>query len=325
MPLPRRTFLQLAAGAAALPILPRLARAIDYPSRPVRVIAGFSPGSTTDIVARLIGQRLQARLGQSFVIENRTGAGGNIATEAVVRAAPDGDTLLVMSSSNAINMTLYQNLKFNVMRDLAPIIGIVSAPNAMVVNPSVPARTVPEFIAYAKANPAKVNMGSAGSGTSSHLAGELFNMLAGVKLTNIPYRGSPLALTDLLGGQVQVVFSPMPPTVAHIRSGALRALAVTGAKRWEVFPDIPTVGEFVPGYEASTWIGLGAPAATPAEIIDQLNRAIDAALAEPKIKASLADMGGVELGGTPADFGRLVADEVAKWGKVVRFANLKPE
>jgi tripartite-type tricarboxylate transporter receptor subunit TctC len=305
--------------------LPRLARAIDYPSRPVRVIAGFSPGSTTDIVARLIGQWLQARLGQSFVIENRTGAGGNIATEAVVRAAPDGDTLLVMSSSNAINMTLYQNLKFNVMHDLAPIVGIVSAPNAMVVNPSVPARTVPEFIAYATANPGKVNMGSAGSGTSSHLAGELFDMLAGVKLTHIPYRGSPLALTDLLGGQVQVVFSPMPPTVAHIRSGALRVLAVTGAKRWEVFPDIPTVAEFVPGYEASTWIGLGAPAATPTEIIDRLNREIDAALADPKIKTTLADMGGIELGGTPADFGRLVADEVAKWGKVVRFANLKPE
>jgi tripartite-type tricarboxylate transporter receptor subunit TctC len=325
MHLHRRRFLRLAAGAAAIPALVRPAFALDYPTRPVRVIAGFSAGSTTDIVARLIGQWLQLRLGQSFVVENRTGAGGNIATEAVVRAAADGYTLLVMSSSHAINATLYENLKFNVLHDVAPIAGIVSAPNAMVINPSVPAKTVPEFITYAKANPGKVNMGSAGIGTSSHLAGELFNMLTGVSLTHVPYRGSPQALTDLLAGQVQVVFSPMPPTVAHIRSGALRALAVTGTKRWDVLPDVPTVAEFVPGYEASTWIGLGAPVETPAEIIAALNREVDAALADRKLRAAFADMAGIELGGTPADFAKLLAAETEKWAKVVKFAGLKPE
>jgi tripartite-type tricarboxylate transporter receptor subunit TctC len=302
-----------------------MAGAQTYPSRPVRVIAGFSAGSTTDIVARLIGQWLQARLGQPFVIENRTGAGGNIATEAVVRAAADGTTLLVLSTSHAINATLYDNSRFNILRDIAPIAGIVSAPNVMVVNPSVPARTVPEFIAYAKANPGQVNMGSAGNGTSSHLAGELFKMMTGVALTHIPYRGSPQALTDLLGGQVQVVFSPMPPTVAHIRSGALRALAGTGLQRWEVLPDVPTIAESLPGYEASTWIGLGAPAHTPAAIVDKLNREIAAGGADPRMKASFADMGGIVLGGSPVDFATMLAAEVEKWGKVVKFAGIKPE
>jgi tripartite-type tricarboxylate transporter receptor subunit TctC len=325
MKLPRRSFLHLAAGATVLPIVSRIARAQTYPTRPVRIIAGFSAGSTTDIVARLVGQWLQARLGQPFVIENRPGAGGNIATETVVRSAPDGYTLLAVSSSHAINATLYDNLKFNILRDIAPVAGIVSAPNVMVVNPSVPARTVPEFIAYAKANPGKVNMGSAGNGTSSHLAGELFKMMTGASLTHIPYRGSPQALTDLLGGQVQVVFSPMPPTVQHIRASALRALAVTGATRWDVLPDIPTLAESEPGYEASTWIGLGAPAHTPAEIVDQLNREINVGGADPKMKASFADMGGIVLGGSPTDFGTMLAAEVEKWGKVVKFAGIKPE
>jgi tripartite-type tricarboxylate transporter receptor subunit TctC len=325
MRLPRRKFLQLAAGAAALPAGSRMAGAQTYPSRPVRIIAGFSAGSTTDIVARLIGQWLQTRLGEPFVIENRTGAGGNIATEAVVRAAADGTTLLVLSTSHAINATLYDNSRFNILRDIAPIAGIVSAPNVMVVNPSVPVRTVPEFIAYAKANPGQINMGSAGNGTSSHLAGELFKMMTGVALTHIPYRGSPQALTDLLGGQVQVVFSPMPPTVAHIRSGALRALAGTGLQRWEVLPDVPTIAESLPGYEASTWIGLGAPAHTPAAIVDKLNREIAASGADPRMKASFADMGGIVLGGSPADFATMLAAEVEKWGKVVKFAGIKPE
>ena len=325
MKLFRRQFLQLAAAAAALPTVSRFAWAQAYPTRPVRIIAGFSAGSTTDIVARLTGQWLQARLGQAFVIENRTGAGGNIATEAVVRAASDGSTLLVLSTAHAINATLYDNSKINVLRDIAPIAGIVSAPNVMVVNPSVPAKTVLEFVAYAKANPGKINMGSAGNGTSSHLAGELFKMMTGASLTHIPYRGSPQALTDLLGGQVQVVFSPMPPTVEHIRAGSLRALAGTGSKRWEALPDVPTLAESVPGYEASTWIGLGAPAHTPVGILDKLNREIAAGGADPKMKASFADMGGIVLGGSPTDFGTMLAAEVEKWGKVVRFAGIKPE
>jgi tripartite-type tricarboxylate transporter receptor subunit TctC len=323
--LPRRQFLQLAAGATALPIVSRIARAQTYPTRPVRIIAGFSAGSTTDIVARLVGQWLQTRLGQPFVIENRPGAGGNIATETVVRSAPDGYTLLAVSSAHAINATLYDNLKFSILRDIAPVAGIVSAPNVMVVNPSVPARTVPEFIAYAKANPGKVNMGSAGNGTSSHLAGELFKMMTGARLMHVPYRGSPQALTDLLGGQVQVVFSPMPPTVQHIRAGALRGLAVTGATRWDVLPDIPTLAESEPGYEASTWIGLGAPAHSPAEIVDRLNREINVGGADPHMKASFADMGGIVLGGSPTDFETMLAAEVEKWGKVVKFAGIKPE
>jgi tripartite-type tricarboxylate transporter receptor subunit TctC len=325
MKLPRRKFLHLAAGAAALPAVLRIARAQAYPTRPVRIVAGFPAGSTTDIVARLMGQWLQDRLGQPFVIENRPGAAGNIATEAVVKAPPDGYTLLMVGSSHAINATLYENLKFKIDRDIAPIGAIVSVPNVMVVNPSVSAKTVPEFIAYAKANPGKLNMASAGNGSSGHLAGELFKMMTGVNLVHVPYRGSPPALTDLLGGQVQVYFAPTPPSIEHIRAGKLRALAVTISTCWEALPGIPTVGEFVPGYEASTWSGLGAPRNTPAEIVDRLNKEINAGVADPKIRAGLDDMGGIVLAGSPADFGKLIAEETEKWGKVIRAANIKPE
>jgi tripartite-type tricarboxylate transporter receptor subunit TctC len=324
MKFPRRHFLHLAAGAAALPAVSRIARAQTYPSQLVKIVAGFPAGSTTDMVARLMAQWLQDRLGRPFVIENRPGAGGNIATEAVVRASPDGYTLLLVSSAHAINATLYDNLKFNVVRDIAPIAAVVSLPNVMVVNPSVPATTVPEFIAYAKANPGKIDMASAGNGTSSHLAGELFKMMTGVNLLHIPYRGSPPALTDLLGGQVQVAFAPTPPSIEHIRAGKIRALAVTGSTRSEALPSVPTVGEFVRGYEASTWVGLGAPRNTPAEIVEKLNKEINAGVADPKIGAGLADIGGIALPGLPGDFGKLVADETEKWGKVVKFAGVKP-
>jgi tripartite-type tricarboxylate transporter receptor subunit TctC len=324
MKIQRRQFLHLAAGAVAIPAVSRTARAQTYPSQLVKIVAGFPAGSTTDIVARLMAQWLQDRLGRPFVIENRPGAGGNIATEAVVRASPDGYTLLLVSSAHAINATLYDNLKFNVVRDIAPIAAVVSLPNVMVVNPSVPATTVPEFIAYAKANPGKIDMASAGNGTSSHLAGELFKMMTGVNLLHIPYRGSPPALTDLLGGQVQVAFAPTPPSIEHIRAGKLRALAVTGSMRWGALPSVPTVGEFVRGYEASTWVGLGAPRNTPAEIVGKLNREINAGVADPKIGAGLADIGGTALAGLPGDFGKLVADETEKWGKVVKFAGVKP-
>jgi tripartite-type tricarboxylate transporter receptor subunit TctC len=325
MKFPRRKFLRLAAGAAALPGVLRMARAQAYPTRPVRIVAGFPAGSTTDIVARLMGQWLQDRLGQPFIIENRPGAAGNIATEAVVKAPPDGYTLLMVGSSHAINATLYENLKFKIDRDIAPIGAIVSVPNLMVVNPSVSTKTVPEFIAYAKANPGKLNMASAGNGSSGHLAGELFKMMTGVNLVHVPYRGSPPALTDLLGGQVQVYFAPTPPSIEHVRAGNLRALAVTISKRWEALPGIPTVGEFVPGYEASTWSGLGAPRNTPAEIVDRLNKEIDAGVADPKISAGLGDMGGIVLAGSPADFGKLIAEETEKWAKVIRVADIKPE
>ena len=324
MKIQRRQFLHLAAGAVAIPAVSRTARAQTYPSQLVKIVAGFPAGSTTDIVARLMAQWLQDRLGRPFVIENRPGAGGNIATEAVVRASPDGYTLLLVSSAHAINATLYDNLKFNVVRDIAPIAAVVSLPNVMVVNPSVPATTVPEFIAFAKANPGKINMASAGNGTSSHLAGELFKMMTGVNLLHIPYRGSPPALTDLLGGQVQVAFAPTPPSIEHIRAGKMRALAVTGSTRWEALPSVPTVGEFVRGYEASTWVGLGAPRNTPAEIVEKLNKEINAGVADPKIGAGLADIGGIALAGLPSDFGKLVADETEKWGKVVKFAGVKP-
>jgi tripartite-type tricarboxylate transporter receptor subunit TctC len=320
----RRKFLNLAAGAIALPAVSRIAWAQAYPTRPLRIIAGFPAGSTTDIVSRLIGQWLQERLGQACIIENRPGAGGNIATEAAVRAPPDGYTLLLVSSSHAINATVYDNLKFNTVRDIAPIAAVVSVPNVMLVNPSVPARTVPEFIAYAKANPGKINMASAGNGTSSHLAGELFKMMTSVNLVHVPYRGSPPALTDLLGGQVQVAFAPAPPSIEQIKAGTLRALAVTTSTRWEVLPDVPAVGEFVPGYEASTWAGLGAPRNTPATIVDKLNKEINAGTADPKIRASFADMGGIVLTGSPAYFGKLLVDETEKWAKVVKFSGVKP-
>jgi tripartite-type tricarboxylate transporter receptor subunit TctC len=323
--LPRRNFLHLAAGAVALPALSRIAWAQAYPSRPVRWIVPFPPGGATDILGRLMGQSLSERLGQPFVIENRPGAGSNIGTEAVVKAPADGHTLLLATSANAINATLYDKLSFNFMRDIAPVAGLIRGPNVVVVNASFPAKTVPEFMAYAKANPGKLNMASFGNGTTPHVAGELFKMMAGVNLVHVPYRGAAPALTDLLGGQVQVMFGTMPSSIDHIRDGKLRALAVTGATRSEELPDIPTVGEFVPGYEVSNWFGVGAPKATPAEILDRLNTEINAGLADSRIKARLADLGGVVLAGSPSDFGKLVADETEKWGKVIRAANIKPE
>jgi tripartite-type tricarboxylate transporter receptor subunit TctC len=325
MKLPRRQFLHLAAGAAALPAVSRIAWAQDYPSRPVRIVVGLTAGSASDIVARLMGQWLSERLGQQFIVENRPGAGTNIAAEAVVRSAPDGYTLLLAASPNAINASLYDKLSFNFIRDIAPVAAISREPNVVVVNPSVPTRTVPEFIAYAKANPGRINMASAGNGTTSHLAGEMFKMMAGIDLVHVPYRGGGPALTDLLAGQVQVFFPPMVVPIGQVRAGKLRALAVTTATRSEALPEIPTVGEFVPGYEASVWFGLGAPKGTPAEIIDKLNRETNAALADPKIKARIAESGGNALAGSPADFGKLIADETEKWGKVVRAANIKAE
>ena len=325
MKLPRRTFLHLAAGAAALPAVSRAAWAQAYPSRPVRIVVGLTAGSASDIVARLVGQWLSERLGQPFVIENRPGAGSNIAAEAVVRSPPDGYTLLLTASPNAINASLYEKLSFNFIRDIAPVAGISREPNVVVVHPSVPTRTIPELIAYAKANPGRINMASAGNGTTSHLAGEMFKMMAGIDIVHVPYRGGGPALTDLLAGQVQVFFPPTVLPIAQVRAGKLRALAVTTATRSEVLLDIPTVGEFVPDYEASVWFGLGAPKGTPAEIIDKLNREINAALADPKIKARIAESGGVALAGSPTDFGKVIADETEKWGKVIRAANIKPE
>jgi tripartite-type tricarboxylate transporter receptor subunit TctC len=310
MKLPRRQFLHLAAGAAALPAVSRIARAQAYPERPVRIVVGFAPGGANDILARLIGQWLSERLGQPFVIENRPGGGSNIATEAVVRAAPDGYTLLLVGPPQAINATLYEKLNFNFLRDIAPVAGIIRAPNVMEVNPSVPAKTVSEFIAYAKANPGRVNMASAGNGTGPHMAGELFKMMAGVNVVHVPYRGSGPALTDLLGGQVQVMFDALPPSMEHIRTGKLRALAVTTAARSPALPDVPTVSEFVPGYEASASFGVGAPRNTPADIVDKLNKEINVALADPKMIARLADLGGTALPGSPADFTKLIAAEV---------------
>jgi tripartite-type tricarboxylate transporter receptor subunit TctC len=323
MKLPRRQFLHLAAGAAALPALSRIACAQAYPSRPVRIIAPTAPGGAPDILARLIGPWLSGRFGQQFVVENRPGGGSNIGTEAVVRASPDGYTLLVVSSANAINATLYDKLNFVFLRDIAPVAGIISLPFVMVVNPSVPAKTVPEFIAYAKANPGKINLGSPGIGTPGHVAGELFKMMAGVDLVHVPYRGGGPVMTDLLGGQVQVLFGSTSLTIEQIRAGKLRPLAVTTATRWEGLPDIPTVNDFVSGYEASAVFGLGAPKNTPAEIIDTLNKEINAALADPNMKARLADLGGTVLAGSPADFGKLIAEETEKWGKVVKLSGAK--
>jgi tripartite-type tricarboxylate transporter receptor subunit TctC len=324
MKLPRRQFLHLAAGAAALPAVSHFAWAQAYPSRQIRLIVAFPAGAGTDILARLLGQWLSERLGQPFIIENRPGAGGNIGAETVARASPDGYTLLLINSSNAINATLYDKLNFNFIADIAPVASISAGPNVMVLNPSFPAKTVPEFIAYAKANPGKVNFASSGNGTNLHLAGELFKTMTGVKMVHVPYRGAAPALTDLLGGQVQVMFPSIPASIEYIRDGKLRALAVTTAARSETLPDIPTVGDFVPGYEASAVNGIGAPKNTPIEIIDKLKE-INAALADPKMKARLADLGGTVLPGTPADFGKLIAEETEKWGKVIRAANIKPE
>ena len=325
MKLPRRDFLHLAAGAAALPAMSHVARAQTYPSRPARIVVPFAAGGSTDISARLIGQWLSERLGQQFVIENRPGAGSNVGTEVVVNAPPDGYTLLLVGASSAINATLYDKLNFNFLRDITPVSGIISVPFVMAVNPSFPAKTVSEFIAYARANPGKVNMASGGTGTAGHMSGELFKMMAGVNMVHVPYRGEALALTDMLGGHAQAMFGTMPASIEHVRAGKLRPLAVTSARRSELLPDLPTVGDFVPGYETSAWQGVGAPKATPVDIIDKLNREINAALADPKIKARVADMGGTVLAGSPADFGKFIADETDKWGKVVKFSGAKPD
>jgi tripartite-type tricarboxylate transporter receptor subunit TctC len=325
MKLPRRTFLHLAAGAAALPEVSRLAWAQTYPSRPVHCIVGFPAGGTNDIVARLTGQWLSERLGQQFVIENRPGVGGIIGAEAVANARPDGYTLLILGAPQAISTSLYDKLNFNLVRDITPVAGIVRVPLVMEVNLAVPAKTVPEFIAYTKANPGKLNMASGGTGTTDHVCGELFKMMTGVDMVLVRYRGGVPALTDLLGGQVQVLFDPIPASIEHIRTGKVRALAVTTATRSDALPDIPTVGEFVPGFEASAWYGVGAPKNTPAEIIDKLNVAINSAIADPKLKARFADLGGSVLAGSPAVFGKLIADETEKWAKVIKFADIKPE
>jgi tripartite-type tricarboxylate transporter receptor subunit TctC len=325
MKLPRRNFLHLAAGAAALPAVARIARAQTYPSRPVRLLVGFAPGGPGDILARLMGHWLSERLGQPFVVENRTGAATNIATEAVVRAPADGYTLLFVTMANAINATLYDKLNFNFIRDIAPVAAIIVVPNVMVVNLSVPAKTVPEFIAYAKANPGKLTMASSGIGAPSHVFGELFKFMTGVNLVHVPYRGAVPAVTDLLAGQVQVFFDPIPNSIGYITAGKTRPLAITSATRSEVLPDVPTVSEFVPGYEASQWVGIGAPKNTPAQIIDKLNEAVNAGLADLELKARFTDLGGTVMRGSPADFGKLIAEETEKWAKVIRAANIKPE
>jgi tripartite-type tricarboxylate transporter receptor subunit TctC len=325
MKIPRRKFLHLAAGAAVLPAVAQIARAEGYPSRPVRLIVGFAPGGATDIMGRLMGQWLSERLDQPFLIENRAGAGSNVGTEVVVHASPDGHTLLVATVVNAINATLYDKLNFNFVRDIAPVGGIHRESFVMVVNPSLPANTVSEFIAYAKTNRGKVNMASGGVGSGNHLSGELFKMMTGTDLVHVPYRGAGPALIDLLGGQVQVLFATMSSSIGYVRDGRLRALAVTSATRSSVLPDVPTVAESVPGYEASFWSGIGAPKNTPAEIVDKLNKEINAGLADPKMKTRFADLGSTELPGSPADFGRLIAEETEKLGKVVKFCGAKVE
>jgi len=325
MKLPRRQLLQIAAGAVALPAVSRIARAQAYPSRPVRMIVGFPAGGPTDILARLMGQWLSERLRQPIVIDNRPGAGSNIGTEAAVRAPADGYTLLLVGAPAAINATLYDNLSFVFLRDIVAVASMMRVPSVMEVNASFPAKTVAEFIAYAKANPGRINMASGGSGGTPHVAGELFKMMTGVNMVHVPYRGSPQALTDLMAGQVQVMFDVMLSSIEFIRAGRLRALAVTTATRSEALPGVPTVGEFVPGYEASAWYGIGAPKGVPAEIIDRLNREVSAGVADPKIRARLADLGGTVLTGSPAEFGKLIAEETEKWGRVIRAANIKPE
>jgi tripartite-type tricarboxylate transporter receptor subunit TctC len=328
MQIKRRQFLQLAGGVATLPALPavlRIARAQAYPLRPVRFIVGYAAGGGNDIVARLIGQWLSERLGQQFIVENRPGAATNIATEAVVNAPPDGYTLLLAGVPNAFNATFYGKLNFNFIRDIAPVAGIIRVANVIVVHPSVPAKSVPEFIAYAKANPGKLNMATNGNASGSHMPGELFKMMTGVDLVHVPYRGTGPAFIDLIGGQVQVMFGAMPATIEYIKAGKLRALAVTTATRSDVLPDIPTIGDFVPGYEESSFYGVGAPKNTPADIVDKLNMEINAALVDPKMKARLADLGGTIIPGSPAQFAELIADETEKWAKVIKFAGLKAD
>jgi tripartite-type tricarboxylate transporter receptor subunit TctC len=323
MKLQRRQFLQLAAGAAALPIASGSAHAQAYPARPVRLVIGYTPGGSADLTARLMGQWLSERLGQSFVIENRPGGGTNIATEAVVRATPDGYTLMLVAPANAINATLYEKLNFDFLRDIEPVAGIIRFPNVVVVNPSLPIHSISELIAYAKANPGKLNMASSGNGSTIHMSGELFKMLTGINMVHVPYRGGAPALTDLLAGQVQVMFDNIPTCAEHVKSGKLRGLAVTSTTRSEVLPDLPVVADFLPGYEASAWYGIGAPKGTPPEIIERLNKAVNEILADPKAKARFAEIGAFLLPGSAADFGKLLADETDKWGKVVKFAGAK--
>jgi tripartite-type tricarboxylate transporter receptor subunit TctC len=323
--LPRRRFLYLAGGAAALPALSRIATAQAYPTRPVRLIIGYPPGGSADITARLIGQWLSERLGQPVVVESRPGAGTNIATETVVNAPPDGYTLLLVAPANAINATLYEKLNHNFMRDIAPVAGLIRFPNVIVVNPSVPAKTVPEFIAYAKANPGKLNMASSGAGSTIHVSGELFKMMTGINMVHVPYRGGAPALTDLISGQVQVMFDNVPTSIEFIRAGKLRPLAVTTAARSNVLPDLPTVADFVPGYEASAWYGVGVPKGTPEAIIGKLNKETNAILADPKARARFDELGASLIAGSPAEFGQLVADETEKWAKVVKFSGARPD
>jgi tripartite-type tricarboxylate transporter receptor subunit TctC len=326
MKLPRRRFLHLAAGAAAFPAISRIARAQTYPTRPVHLVVGFAAGQGADIIARLMGQWLSERLGQHFIIENRPGAGGIVGTEAVVRAPPDGHTLLLVTPGNAINATLYDKLNHNFLRDISPVASIVRVPQVMEVHPSFPTRTVPEFIAYAKSNPGKLNFASAaGNGSMTHLAGELFKMMTGVGMLHVPYRGSPLAMTDLLGGRVQVMFDAVTSSIEHLRAGKLRALGVATATRLEALADLPTIGESVAGYEASGWNGIAAPTNTPPEIIDKLNKEINAALVDPKIQARLAELGAPVFEGSPADFRKFIAEETEKWGKVIKFVGIKAD
>jgi tripartite-type tricarboxylate transporter receptor subunit TctC len=325
MKLPRRRFLHLAAGAAALPVASRIAYALDYPSGPVRLLVGFAPGGPPDILARLMGQWLSERLGQPFVVENKPGGSGSIAAEAAVKAPADGYTLLMVALPDAVNATLYQNLNYNFIRDIAPVAGISRDPDVMVVNPSFPVKTVPEFISFAKANPGKINMASPGVGSSPHMAGELFKFMTGIDMTHVAYRSSAPALTDLLGGQVQVYFAPISASIEYIRADRLRALAVTTAARADALPNIPAVGDFVPGYEVTAWYGIGAPKNTPTEIVDRLNKEINAGLADPSMKARLANLGSSAFSISPSDFAKFLADETDKWAKVIKFANIKPE
>jgi tripartite-type tricarboxylate transporter receptor subunit TctC len=325
MKFPRRTFLQLAAGAAALPALPRISRAQAYPSRPVRIIVGFPAGGATDIQARLMGQWLSDRLGQQFIIENRAGASGNIGTEAVAKAPADGYTLLQVVTPNAINAALYSNLNFDFARDIAPVVCSARLAYVVVVHPSLPVKTIPELIAYAKANPGKINYGSAGSGTPQNISAELFKMMAGVNLVHVPYRGGAPATTDLVGGHIQAIFSPVSESIEHIKAGKLRPLGVTTATRLDVLPDVPPVADFVPGFEASGFAGIGVPRNTPAEIIDMLNKELNAGLADSKIRSRIVELGGTVLGGTPAEFGTILSEAIEKWTKVIKFAGIKAE
>jgi tripartite-type tricarboxylate transporter receptor subunit TctC len=323
MTIRRRQFLTLAGAAVALPGLSRVAAAQAYPARPVRVVIGYTPGGSADITARLMAQWLTERLGQSFVIESRPGAGTNIATEAVINAPPDGYTLLLVAPANAINATLYEKMNHNFLRDIVPVAGIIRFPNVVVVNPSVPVKTIPELIAYAKANPGKLNMASSGNGSTIHMSGELFKMMTGINMTHVPYRGGAPALTDMIGGQVQVMFDNIPTATEFVRSGQLRGLAVTGSARSDTLADLPTVADFLPGYEAYSWYGVGAPKGTPVDIVEKLNREINAILAESKAKERFKELGATVIPGSPAEFGKWVADETEKWGRVVKFAGAK--